>query len=91
MLQAGPIQCSCHAGSTVRLPITDDPLEDAQLLAIAELGGSGRGDTNDRIYLAAALTYEAVERYLKDIVQVRFGLVQTATLYLGGSKPVTQV
>ena len=54
----------------MRLPIAGDPLEGAPLLAIAELGGH-RGDRNDCIYLAAALTYEAVELYLKYIVQVR--------------------
>ncbi len=65
------------AGQVVRLPGDSDPLADFDYVAVADIGGVGPaaawrrdGGGNDTVRAAAGLSRDAIERYLKDMVQV---------------------
>eukprot|EP00798_Chlamydomonas_sp_ICE-L_P008968 gene8968-16103_t len=70
----------------VKLARDDDPLKNtSEYLAIAELGGSKRGDRNDVIYLAAELSKKAVDNYLSNMLTTRrVAFWATASKAVGG-------
>ncbi|MEW5304772.1 MAG: hypothetical protein WDW36_007359 [Sanguina aurantia] len=71
----------------VRLPMVGDPLQVAELIAIAEMSGpTGRSveaGGNDNIRLAAGLSVEAVERYCREMITER-----EVVFWASGSKAV---
>lgn len=70
------------AGQVVRLAFDDDPLNQFEYLAVAQIGGVGAAvpwqggggeGGSDTVRSAAGLSSSSIERYLRDMVQVGAG------------------